>query len=152
VVNTLFTLKDVENYYLQFYLNIAHMLQPHSIYNTGELIDQIRTYMQKNYQKNITQDFLASLFFLNRSYLSQLFRRKTGQKFIDYLNEIRIEKAKEQLISTDRKMYQIARFVGYDNVKYFFRIFKKKTGISPEQFREQEKTENSGKKILETVE
>ena len=51
VVNTLFTLKDVENYYLQFYLNIAHMLQPHSIYNTGELIDQIRTYMQKNYQK-----------------------------------------------------------------------------------------------------
>lgn len=144
VVNTLFTLKDVENYYLQFYLNIAQMLQPHSIYNTGELIDQIRTYMRKNYQKNITQDFLASLFFLNRSYLSQLFRKKTGQKFIDYLNEIRIEKAKEQLVFTDRKMYQIARSVGYDNVKYFFRIFRKKTGLSPEQFREQEKNRKSG--------
>ncbi|HIS26669.1 MAG TPA: response regulator [Candidatus Pullilachnospira intestinigallinarum] len=140
VVNTLFTLKDVENYYLQFYLNIAHLLRPHSIYNTGELIDQIQTYMKKNYQKSITQDFLASLFFLNRSYLSQLFRKKTGQKFIDYLNEIRIEKAKEQLISTDKKMYQIARSVGYDNVKYFFRIFRKKTGFSPEQFREEQKS------------
>lgn len=136
IVNTLFTFEDVKEYYLQFYINIARLLEPHSVYNTNELVEQIKIYMERNYQKNITQEFLASLFFLNRSYLSQMFRRKTGQKFIDYLNEIRIQKAKEQLIHTNKKMYQIARSVGYDNVKYFFRIFRKKTGMSPEQFRE----------------
>jgi two-component system response regulator YesN len=91
--------------------------------------------MQRNFQNNLTEDFLASLFYLNRSYLSQIFRKRTGMKFVDYLNQLRIEKAKELLTSTDLKMYQIAKRVGYDNPKYFFRIFKKKTGLTPEQYR-----------------
>ena len=72
---------------------------------------------------------------MNRSYISQLFRRKTGGKFIDYLNDVRIEKACELLASSDRKIYQIARAVGYDNPKYFFRLFHKKTGVTPEEYR-----------------
>ncbi|HCT90713.1 MAG TPA: DNA-binding response regulator, partial [Lachnospiraceae bacterium] len=48
----------------------------------------------------------------------------------------RILRSQELLAHTDRKMYQIARAVGYDNVKYFFRVFKKNTGITPEQFRQ----------------
>ena len=57
-------------------------------------------------------------------------------KFVDYLNEVRIEKSKELLKDSNRKMYQISKAVGYDNPKYFFRIFKKKTGMTPEQYRE----------------
>ena len=68
--------------------------------------------------------------------LSTLFKQKTGMKFIDYLNEVRIEKSKELLKDSNRKMYQISKAVGYDNPKYFFRIFKKKTGMTPEQYRE----------------
>lgn len=56
-------------------------------------------------------------------------------KFIDYLNNVRIDKAAELLQTSDRKMYQISKAVGYDNPKYFFRIFKKKMGCSPEQYR-----------------
>ena len=56
-------------------------------------------------------------------------------KFIDYLNNIRIEKSKEMLVESDKKMYQISKAVGYDNPKYFFRIFKKKTGLTPDQYR-----------------
>ena len=111
------------------------MMQKKNVYTNNELIDQIKIYIQRNYQKNLTQEFIASLFYLNRSYLSQLFKKKTGQKFVDYLNDVRIEKAKDLLVTSERKMYIIAKSVGYDNVKYFFRIFKKKTGISPEQFR-----------------
>lgn len=139
IVNTLFSLEEIQTYYTQFFLNITSLLKNQSVYSTGELelIDQIRLYMQRNYQKDITQEFIASLFYMNRSYLSQLFKKQTNQKFVDYLNEIRIEKAKDLLLHSDRKMYQIARSVGYDNTKYFFRIFKKKNGLSPEQFRTQ---------------
>lgn len=137
IVNTLFSFEEVKTYYRQFFLNITSLLRKQSVYNTGELIDQIQFYINRNYQKNITQEFIASLFYLNRSYLSQFFKKQTNKKFIDYLNEVRINKAKELLLHSDRKMYQIAKSVGYDNTKYFFRIFKKKTGFSPEQFRNQ---------------
>lgn len=137
IVNTLFCSDDIRKYYRQFFLNVTNMVRDKSVYANNDLIDRIVIYMQRNYQKNLTQEFIASLFYLNRSYLSQLFRQKTGQKFIDYLNDIRIEKAKELLTTTDRKMYQIAKAAGYDNTKYFFRIFKKKTGLTPEQFRAQ---------------
>lgn len=136
VTDTLFTLDDLENYYCQFFSNLTFMLQSQSVYANAELIDRICIYIRRNYQKNLTQEYIASLFYLNRSYLSQLFHQKTGEKFIDYLNGIRIEKAKNLLKNTDKKMYQIAKTVGYDNTKYFFRIFKKKTGISPQAWRE----------------
>lgn len=136
VVNYIFSLDELKEYYLQFFLNITAMLKTESIYSGDDVVEKIQTYMQHNYQKNLTQDFLASLFYLNRSYLSTLFRQKTGMKFIDYLNEIRIEKSKELLKDSSRKMYQISKAVGYDNPKYFFRIFKKKTGMTPEQYRE----------------
>ncbi len=68
-------------------------------------------------------------------FLLLLYGARTGQKFVDYLNDIRISRAQELLRHSDKKMYQIAHSVGYDNVKYFFRVFKKKTGESPEQWR-----------------
>lgn len=112
------------------------MIKPQSIYANTNLIEQICIYIQQNYYKNLTQEYIASLFYLNRSYLSQLFRQKTGKKFIDFLNDVRIEKAKELLTTTDKKMYQISKSSGYDNTKYFFRIFKKKTGMSPQAWRD----------------
>lgn len=135
IVNHIFSLDDLKKYYLQFFLNITEMLKNDSIYALDDVIEKIKIYMQHNYQKNLTQDFIASLFYLNRSYLSTLFKSKTGMKFIDYLNEIRIEKSMELLENSTRKMYQISKAVGYENPKYFFRIFKKKTGQTPEQYR-----------------
>lgn len=137
VICYIFSLEILKDYYKQFFLNIAGLLKAESIYAGDDVVKKIRTYMEHNYQKNLTQDFVASLFYLNRSYLSTLFRQKTGQKFIDCLNDIRIEKSKELLKDSERKMYQISRAVGYDNPKYFFRIFKKKTGMTPEQYRSQ---------------
>ncbi len=136
IVNQIFNLEDLKVYYKQFFLNISNILKPESIYAEDDVVQNIKTYLEHNYQKNINQDFVASLFYLNRSYLSTLFKARTGMKFVDYLNHVRIEKSKELLSQTDRKMYQISKSVGYDNHKYFFRIFKKKTGMTPEQYRE----------------
>lgn len=137
IISYIFRLEDLKNYYMQFFLNITEMLKTESIYAREDIVEKIQLYMKHNYQKNLTQDFVASLFYLNRSYLSTLFKHRTGMKFIDYLNEIRIEKAKEMLSGSTKKMYQISKAVGYDNPKYFFRIFKKKTNLTPEQYRTQ---------------
>ncbi len=135
VVNHIFHIDELRQYYLQFFLNLANLLKSQSVYAGDDIIENIRIYMERNYQKDITQEYISYLFYINRSYLSTLFKARTGEKFIDYLNGIRIEKSKELLRNSERKMYQIAKAVGYDNVKYFFRIFKKKTGITPEQYR-----------------
>ena len=135
MISYIFTLDDLKEYHRQFFLNITELLKKESIYALEDPIEKIQIYIQHNYQKNLTQDFIASLFYLNRSYLSTLFKQKTGMKFIDYLNNIRIEKSKEMLVESDKKMYQISKAVGYDNPKYFFRIFKKKTGLTPDQYR-----------------
>ena len=135
VVSQIFRLSELQEYYKQFFLNITDMLKTESVYALDDVIERVQIYIQRNYQKDLTQDFIASLFYLNRSYLSTLFRQKTGMKFVDYLNDVRIEKSKEMLSGTSRKMYQISKAVGYDNPKYFFRIFKKKTGMTPEQYR-----------------
>lgn len=131
----MFRLDEIKIYYLQFLLNLNLMIRPQSIYALDDVIQKICIYMQRNLQKNLTQDFIAGLFYMNRTYLSSLFRKTTGTKFIDYLNALRIQKAAELLKSTNRKMYQVSKAVGYDNVKYFFRIFKKKMGVTPEQYR-----------------
>lgn len=135
IVNHLFLLDEIKAYYKQFFLNLTNLLKPQSVYGGDDVVEKIKIYMQRNYQKDLTQEFISHLFYLNRSYLSVLFKARTGQKFIDYLNEIRVEKAKDLLKNPDRKIYQVAKSVGYDNVKYFFRIFKKKTGLTPEQYR-----------------
>ena len=135
ILNTMYDLKEMEAYYQQFFANIADVLHDNGIYAIEDVIEKMKIYIQKNYNKNLTVEMLSSFFIMNRSYLSHLFKEKTGEKFVDYLNNIRIEKAKELLATSNKKMYQIAKLVGYDNVKYFFRVFKKKVGKTPEQWR-----------------
>lgn len=135
VVNHIFSLDELMKYYMQFFLNLTNMIKPNSVYAIDDVIEKIQIYIRRNYQKELSQEYLSSLFYINRSYLSTLFKERTGQKFVDYLNNVRIAKSKELLTQTDKKMYQIAKSVGYDNVKYFFRIFKKFTGMTPEEYR-----------------
>lgn len=139
-LNTMFTLEELQKYYLQFFSNISEIMKNCSVYATNDAVEKVKIYVQKNYKNDLSMEFISSLLYLNRSYLSHLFKEKTGEKFVDYLNNVRIEKSKELLKSTDKKMYAIAKAVGYDNIKYFFRIFKKKTGLTPEQYRNQEIT------------
>lgn len=135
ILNTMFTLNELESYYLQFYTNIANLLRDKGIYSSDDVIEKMKLYIQKNYHKNLTVELLSCFFYMNRSYLSHIFKERTGEKFVNYLNNVRIQMAKELLIHSDKKMYQIAKTVGYDNVKYFFRVFKKKVGQTPEQWR-----------------
>lgn len=99
------------------------------------VIKRIFEYVKLNYSKDICLKSMAKDFNSNPNYLGQLFKEETGRYFSDYLNIVRINKAKELLQNTDKNIKDISISVGYKDVNYFYRIFKKYTGISPSEFR-----------------
>ncbi len=98
---------------------------------TGDIV----TYIRQRYMEPLTIKQVAEKFFLNPVYLGQVFRKSTGLSFKQYLNDIRINAAKELLIETDLKIYEVAQRVGYPESKYFIVKFEESLGISPSEFR-----------------
>lgn len=109
----------------------------HSVgYSSGEnVLDEVLHYIQHNYRENLKLETLAPLFGYNNSYLGRLFTRKLNVNFNSYLDQVRIAKAKELLDDPSLKVYEIAERVGYSNVDYFHRKFKKYEGTSPAEYR-----------------
>ena len=81
----------------------------------------------------------AGEFYLNSSYLSRIFKQEAGVSFIEYVNSLRVEKAKVFLRDTDLRVYEIAEKVGIENANYLGIIFKKNVGCSPYEYRNRNK-------------
>ena len=103
--------------------------------NAMELIDRVKKYIQNHFAENLTLTVLSEVFFVCPAYLSRLFKKKTGINFVDYLTNLRMEKAKEFLAIPSVKIYTVAEMVGYENPRYFSRLFKDATGVSPQEYR-----------------
>ncbi|WP_041741769.1 helix-turn-helix domain-containing protein [Caldicellulosiruptor kronotskyensis] len=80
---------------------------------------------------------IAEVCGISPNYFCKIFKEETGKSFVDFLNELRINKAKELLLSTNLKSYEVAEKVGFSDYKYFSMIFKKYTGLSPRKFKEE---------------
>lgn len=130
-----FDMIEIKQLFIQFLTNISEAMKYEDIYSSDDLIINVKRYIQLHYSEDINLNFLGEIFYVNSSYLSSLFKEKTGKKYIDFLNELRIEEAKKQLVSTTKNIKQISHQVGYDNEKYFYRVFKKFTDSTPEQYR-----------------
>ncbi len=102
-----------------------------SVDSTQRLVQSIKSYIELHYHEDLTLRKLSDRFFINTSYCSHIFKEKTGMTITEFILVNRMEKAKELLQRTDYPMDRIARQVGYNNEKYFFRIFKKATGFTP---------------------
>ncbi len=95
-----------------------------------------KDYIEKCYHKGISLEDVSREVDISPYYFSKLFKEKTGEKFIDYLTNIRIEKAKELLMDKELSMKEICIKVGYGDPNYFSRIFKKCEGKTPTDYRE----------------
>lgn len=100
-----------------------------------ELLARIEDEIQKNYRENLSLKDLSDKYFINSAYLGQLFKKRYGVYFKDYLNCVRIEKAKELLLNSNEKVYKISELVGYNNVDYFINKFTKVVGTTPSKYR-----------------
>lgn len=103
--------------------------------NTATLYLQMEQYIEENYRKKITLDDMSTCLHANRSYLSRLYKSKTGTNLFDAILKKRIGAAKDLLLHTDMKAYEISDMVGFEDAGYFSRVFKKQTGVSPKDFR-----------------
>lgn len=92
-------------------------------------------YIHDNYQKDPSLSELASKMHLNEQYTSRVFKENLGMNFVTYLMEYRIEKAKKLLSTSTDSVGDIASSVGYLDATYFTKVFKKKTGYTPRQYR-----------------
>ena len=98
-------------------------------------LEQIVSYIRKNYSENLSLEDVAEHVNLSVGYLGNYFKQKMGINFTDYLWNLRIEKAKELLLHSNEKIYRIAERVGYQNSQYFVTAFKKKVGLTPMEYR-----------------
>jgi len=102
----------------------------------GALIARVKQYVQDHYgDESLSLNEAARHVNVSPSHLSKVFSQETGKTFIDYLMETRIQKAKELLLSTGSKSYEIAFQVGYQDPHYFSNVFKRMTGMTIREFR-----------------
>ncbi|MCR5415927.1 MAG: response regulator [Pseudobutyrivibrio sp.] len=103
--------------------------------STGSnVLEDIKYYINHNYEQDLKLETIAPIFGYSSSYLGKLFS-KDGVNFNSYMDQVRINKAKELLANPELKVYEIAAKVGYKDVNYFHIKFKKYTGTSPAEYR-----------------
>ncbi|SDX45740.1 response regulator [Paenibacillus sp. CF384] len=104
-------------------------LQPNTLVTT------VKKLVQEQYHTNISLRSIAQQVFLNPNYLGKMFKAGTDESFNDYLLKVRMEKAKELLRQSDKKVYEIAEAVGYGELDWFYKRFKSYAGMSAGEYR-----------------
>lgn len=99
-----------------------------------QVIETVKQYIADTFDQDLSLQHVAEQVNLNPSYLSRLFRKETGQTFVNYVAQYRIEKAKHMLKDSDEPIYKIAEAVGYTE-QTFRRVFKNMHGMSPNEYR-----------------
>ena len=105
-------------------------------------VHEIRLYIDEHFGEKITLDAIAQHFFINKTYLTRIFKEQYGMTVNNYINQVRITKAKEMLRFTDLYVELIGEKCGIDDPNYFSRLFKKVEGVSPGIYRKQWKSGN----------
>lgn len=104
-------------------------------------INDIITYINNNFNKDISLTSLAELFYTTPKYMSKLIKQKLGITFVDYLAHVRIAKAKELLTNADISISDVITETGFNNRNTFVRTFKRITDMTPSEFRKQNTTD-----------
>ena len=124
----IFTLENIEkfktldqlcNWITNMICAMNELMLKDNLPDKRDLIEEAKSYIRKNYNKDISLQKMAELLYINPFYLSQLFKKKTGKTYQSYLTDIRLGRARKLLEQTDLKPEEVCEMVGYRDVKYF---------------------------------
>jgi len=127
---------DYENAFIEwlehFADNLTHQFED---YKNKQKIQQAVVYIRDNFDKDLNMAVVSNHISMNYSLFSYAFKQYTGTNFVNFLKDIRMEKAKELLEKTDLRVVEISQKIGYENEKHFMKIFKVSFGVSPTEYR-----------------
>lgn len=98
-------------------------------------ISSVKSFLDEHYKEKLSLESVASHFFIDKHYLSRLFKEQYGVTLVTYLQQVRITHAKRMLRFTDKSIEEIGLECGIGELNYFSRVFKKLEGVSPSEFR-----------------
>jgi Response regulator containing CheY-like receiver domain and AraC-type DNA-binding domain len=104
-----------------------------SVWNPG--IRKAVDYLLERYAREVGVREVADLVSLNQSYFCTLFKSETGYTFSDFVTRLRLRRAKELLLTSDDRVYEIAEAVGYSTARYFAKVFREVEGLTPREYR-----------------
>lgn len=127
---------QLEEWLFTFFVKVNDYVISKRSNRNQQLIMQVKDYASQHYAEGINLSYFAKKYNISTGYLSVLFNEQFGQNFIDYLTNLRIQKAKELLKNSDLRVYEIAEKIGYRDAYYFSAAFKKVVGVNPTEYRE----------------
>lgn len=129
-----YKLEEISQWLIEEYEKIVSIQGPSGF---SKKIHLVMDYIHEHYQKDLSIEVIGDSLSISGDHLRHVFKKETGQTILDYLTWFRIEKAKELLDSEGYKVYEVAEMVGYKTSQYFSLVFKKWTGATPLEYKEQ---------------
>lgn len=131
------TVEDIQKLIYEMVKVYCQLVNKYSVKDYSPTVQKVIVMIESNLSSDLTLSELANTLNINASYLSTVFKKETGKTVTSYVNEKRIELAQELLKTTNLQIQTIAQYCGIVDVHYFTRLFKKTTGVSPKQYREE---------------
>ncbi|WP_432662007.1 PocR ligand-binding domain-containing protein [Wukongibacter baidiensis] len=135
LVREVYDFNGLEMILIEYTDEAINILRQALLQDDKGLIDQVNIYIKENYYLDMTLKSIAEKFYISPNYLSKIFNEQNRISLTEYINKIRIEKAKEYLIDTNIKIAMISKKVGISNISYFSHIFKKNEKCTPKEYR-----------------
>lgn len=135
------TLMDMRDWVLGLYLKLIG-LQKRMKFDSSlsKVTRKAVEFIHQNYDKNISLSDVAGFVGVSASYVSRLFKEECGVGFAEYLNQVRVERAKLLIENGEMKLKDIVSRVGFNNYNYFFRVFKELAGMTPLEYEQRAKS------------
>lgn len=134
--------KDMDSLVLLIkkHIETQHMTETESLEKNRDIVleealEKCCAYIREHYVEDVTLSMLSDFIHMSPAYLSHVFKSNVGIGYKQYLTKIRMKKACEMLKNTNKKVYEIAALVGYDNYASFNKIFQKEFCVSPQKYR-----------------
>lgn len=125
----------IENLLLTFLTNVSEILTESTGDRRKQLIEQVKHLIQQEYATALTIEYLAGKVYMSPNYLRSLFKDYTGETILEYITSVRIDESARLLRETNLRIHDISQCIGYENPSHYCAVFRKKTGLTPNQYR-----------------
>jgi two-component system response regulator YesN len=120
--------------WIKHFGEVAEVVRKYSVINNS-LISNIGYYVLNHVDEQLSLENVSNGVFLNKSYISHIFKKISGKSFVNFITDVKIDRAKILLKDPSIKIYELAAIISYNNPEYFSRVFKLSTGVTPNRYR-----------------